>query len=396
MGTVFVHLVFAHQISVKLLGQCATRHCDDNQIVIGKKAGSSEKPKCIYSVEEECQPPLACEHAKCVEPSLSTLHITAPTENGFYGRKDSIEVLFETAHPPEGSHIDVTIDGLVHHDAVSPTSLGSLGSGKHVSSVAVVNRDHKVLQQLEKSISFTVSATAITGPTLFVESSSLVHDPEMQVTFTAYNMPSTMHVDAFLNGELVKHNVQSPFNVYLQEGKNTIVFQFAHKDESFDETKKEVHVNYVPDPCSNVACSSPPDSCFSAVGTCHQGECSYNFLPEGTVCSLINGCDGKGGCTVTRPKPVFSSFVSNPFHEEKKGKVFIALEKKKSGKWGEVYSIDPRRITIQPYSYFDVASFWNQKADFTFTEAGEYRFFVQFDTLQMYKEFTVKEKKNKR
>lgn len=383
---------FAHQIDVKLLGQCAPRHCDDNLIVVGKKAGSEEKPKCIYRVEEECNPPLICEHAQCVEPTVSSLEILAPAENFVYSRNEQVRLLFDVQHQPEGSHIDIDLDGVVRHNIISPYSLGTPGSGKHALSVSVVSRDHRTLQRLQKAVSFSVSPSSITGPTIFVPLQQIFHTPDAKISFIVYNMPSSMHVDAFLNGELVKHWAESPFSVYLLKGKNTLKFQLAYKDETLDKTRKELQIEYVPDQCMYIECNSPPAACYKKQGTCADGNCSYSPLSYGAVCSLTKACDGKGACSIMREKPSFSTSVANPFPEERKGKLFIALEKKKNGVWREVYSIDPKRITIPQYSYFDIASFWNEKAEYSFSEAGEYRLFVQFDALQKYKEFTVKEK----
>lgn len=171
------------------------------------------------------------------------------------------------------------------------------------------------------------------------------------------------------------------------------MLQAAFRDETLDQgTKKKIVLEYVPDPCRLISCSSPPTACYRAEGTCTEGLCTYAPLPKGSACTMTEACDGNGTCTIARPLPPFKSYVANPTSEERKGKLFVALERLKKGTWREVHSVDPARITIPPYGYYDVASFWNKRADFTFSDPGQYRFFVQFDTTQQYKEFTVKEK----
>jgi len=58
-----------------------------------------------------------------------------------------------------------------------------------------------------------------------------------------------------------------------------------------------------PDPCTSVTCTTPPNGCYAAVGTCgSDGKCSYAFRSSGSSCSDGNACtsgdtcDGVGHC----------------------------------------------------------------------------------------------------
>jgi len=58
----------------------------------------------------------------------------------------------------------------------------------------------------------------------------------------------------------------------------------------------------VGDPCAGVACTSPPGSCYLALGSCSAGECSYGPAPvgvacdDGLECTNDDACDGNGEC----------------------------------------------------------------------------------------------------
>lgn len=56
------------------------------------------------------------------------------------------------------------------------------------------------------------------------------------------------------------------------------------------------------DPCGEISCDSPPGACFSEVGTCKDGVCSYAERPllavcdDGDACTSGDTCDGRGSC----------------------------------------------------------------------------------------------------
>lgn len=56
-----------------------------------------------------------------------------------------------------------------------------------------------------------------------------------------------------------------------------------------------------PDRCTGVSCTTPPNDCYQATGTCDNttGQCQYAFMPSGTGCTDPDPCTENDQCNAT-------------------------------------------------------------------------------------------------
>src|SRR3989338_8796718 len=189
------------ELGIRVDGQCMTRHCENQDIIIGKSMGSAEHPKCIYSIEETCQSPMVCERAMCTMPIYSELTIKEPLDGELYSKNTKIRLVFELNKQPEGTHVDAFVDGILSHNIYSPNFFDSIGIGDNTLTVSVVDRDNNVFDDLVKTVRFTISPSNIVGANLFVTPFPIeTKESEIDIKFRTQNVLG-LHVDIFLNGQ---------------------------------------------------------------------------------------------------------------------------------------------------------------------------------------------------